>query len=175
MSLFGSSSDDSVLSATPARSEQKSSLFDDEQPSQGGSTLFNDDTNDGDSPWSMPTPKKTSKSDPVKILLPGNNVPESYIDAFDVLRNTQYGTEDGKITIAGVRKLVEGSGLKKAEQDRIINLVAGGQDIELGQSEVNVLLALIGLSQEGEEESTLDSVDERRKSISHFAVRSCHC
>ena len=40
---------------------------------------------------------------------------------------------------------------------------SGGQLSDLGRTEFNVLLALIGLAQE-HEDITLDGVDERRKS-----------
>jgi len=176
MSLFGSSPDESGLSAPPARSDQRSSLFDDEQPpeSKNGSGLFNDEATNGDSPWSMPPPKKANKRDPVMTLLPSNDVPESYIDAFNALGDTEFRAEGGKITVSGARKLFEGSGLDEAEQDRIVKLVTGGQGSALGRSEFNVLLALTGLSQEGGEAS-LDSVDERRRSMSEIASRACQC
>ena len=166
MSLFGSSPDDSTLSAQPARPNQKSSLFDDEQQNlnaKSGTSLFEDESTNGGSPWDMPTPKKAGRSDLVKRLLPPSDVPESYIDAFDALRDTEYKADGGEIGIAGVRKLIEGCGLNASEQDRILKLVTGGQRAGLARSEFNVLLALIGLSQESEEAS-LDSVDERRRS-----------
>lgn len=165
MSLFGSSPDDSSLSAQQARPDQNSSLFDDEQApgAKSGSSLFDDEGNNGASPWDMPTPKKAGRSDLVKRLLPPSDVPESYIDAFDALRETNYKAEGGQIKIAGAQHLFEGCGLDALEQDRILKLVSGGQDTGLGRSEFNVLLALIGLSQE-REEASLDSVDERRRS-----------
>ena len=165
MSLFGTSPDDSTLSAQPARPNQKSSLFDDEQTpdAKSGTSLFEDEGTNGGSPWDMPTPKKAGKSDLVKRLLPPSDVPESYIDAFDALRETEYKAEGGEIGISGVRKLIEGCGLNVSEQDRILKLVTGGQRTGLARSEFNVLLALIALSQESEEAS-LDSVDERRRS-----------
>lgn len=165
MSLFGSSPDDSSLSAAPARSEPKSSLFDDEQrPStKSGNSLFDDEGANGDSPWSMPTSKRTSKSDLVKTLLPASDVPESYTDAFDTLIEVGYKVEGGKVGAAGIKKLFEGSGVDATTQDRIQKLVTGGQESAMGRNEFNVLLALIGLFQENEEAS-LDSVDERRRS-----------
>ena len=165
MSLFGSSPDDSTLSAQPARPNQKSSLFDDEQKSgvKSGTSLFEDEGTNGGSPWDMPTPKKAGRSDLVKRLLPPADVPESYIDAFDALRETGYKAEGGQIEIGGAQKLFEGCGLDASEQDRILKLVTSGQGTRLARSEFNVLLALIGLSQESEEAS-LDSVDERRRS-----------
>ncbi len=162
MSLFGSSPDES---APPARSDQKSSLFDDDQPSgaKSGSSLFDDDAPQGESPWSVPTPKKAGQNDPIKTLLPANDVPESYIDAFDILRDTEYKAEGGRISLSGAKKAFEGSGIDATEQDRILKLITKGQESPLGRNEFHVLLALIGLSQEGEETS-LDSVDERRRS-----------
>ena len=61
--------------------------------------------------------------------------------------------------------MLESSRVNADEQARLIKLVTptGSEGGGLGRSEFNVLLALIGLSQEGEE-ATLDSVDERRKS-----------
>lgn len=164
MSLFGSSPDDSSLSPQPAGPNRKSSLFRDEQTPdpKAGSSLFDDDGNSGTSPWDMPTPKKAGRNDLVKRLLPASDVPESYIDAFDALRETNYKAEGGQIGIAGAKKLFEGSGLDGSEQERILKLVTGEQDGGLGRNEFNVLLALIGLSQESEEAS-LDSVDERRR------------
>ena len=169
MSLFGSSPDESGLSATPARSNQKSSLFDDQEAGQskGGSTLFNDDAADQESPWSMPTPRKGGNADPVKTLLSANDVPESYIDAYDSFNESDYNAGGGKVSLAGVKKLVEGSGISSADQDKVLSLVTGGQGTPLGRSEFNVLFALIGLSKEGEEVS-LDSVDERRRSELYF-------
>lgn len=166
MSLFGSSPDDSSLSAAPARSDQKSSLFDDEQrPStKSGNSLFDDEAANGDSPWSMPTSKRASKSDLVKTLLPASDVPESYTDAFDTLLEAGYKVEGPKVGVAGTKKLFEGTGVDATTQDRILKLVTGGQESAMGRNEFNVLLALIGLSQENEEAS-LDSVDERRRNL----------
>jgi len=164
MSLFGSSPDDSGLAA---RSEQKSSLFDNGETSGAKSEpgLFDNDGANGDSPWNMPTPKKGSKGDMVKSLLPGPDVPKSYIEAFDVISDSEYKTERGKISTEGVTKLLQSSKIGAVEQDRIVKLVIGDRlAASLGRNEFNVLLALIGLTQENEE-STLDSVDERRKSM----------
>ncbi|KAL9126862.1 MAG: hypothetical protein Q9217_004158 [Psora testacea] len=163
MSLFGSSPDESDLITSNARSEQKSSLFDDDalNTSRG---LFDDGAN-GDSPWSMPTSKKASRGNPVKTLLPATDVPESYIEAYDVLGLSEFKVDGGKVSIVGLRKILEGTRMEKAEQDTIIRLVTGGQDMAtLGRNEVNVFLALVGLAQEGEEVS-LDTVDERRKNL----------
>ena len=62
-----------------------------------------------------------------------------------------------------------------ADQAKILNLVLpGGQETSsdgLGRNEFNVLLALIGLAQEGED-ITFDAVDERRNSM--FGVRAIY-
>ena len=164
MSLFGSSPDDSSLQNSDAQKEQKS-LFDDEQASGAKShaSLFDDNGDNVDSPWSMPTPKKAGRGDLVKSLLPAAAVPESYIDAYDALLDSEYRTDSGTISSSGARKLLEGTGLEEAEQDRILKLVNSGQDLAsgLGRNETHVLFALIGLAQE-KEEATLDGVDERR-------------
>ena len=163
MSLFGSSPPESV---PETRSQPKSSLFDDEQKTgaKSGSGLFDDEGATGDSPWSMPTPKKGGRGDLVKTLLPASDVPESYVDAFDVLANSENKAEGGQIAIGGVKKILEGSRIDAEEQGRILKLVTGGKDVTaLGRNEFNVFVALIGLSAEGDE-ATLDSVDERRKS-----------
>ena len=166
MSLFGSSPDDSGLSAAPARSNHKSSLFDENEAgdSKGEASLFNDDAANEESPWSMPTPRKAGNA--VRTLLSANDVPESYIDAYDSFGESEYSVDGGKVSLSGARKLFEGSGINVTEQDSIVKLVTGGQGNSLGRNEFNVLLALIGLSKEGEEVS-LDSVDERRRSELH--------
>ena len=163
MSLFG---DDSSLNDPPPQAEQKS-LFNDGAPpaAKSHSSLFDDNGDGDDSPWSMPTPKKTGRADLVKTLLPASTVPESYIDAFDTLLGSEYEAAPGTISLAGFKKLLEGSGLEAPEQAHILNLVTNGQDTSngLGRSEFNVLVALIGLSQE-KEEASFDGVDERRGS-----------
>ena len=167
MSLFGSSPDDA---GPQAHSEQKSSLFDDEQQSgaKTGSSLFDDDGGNGDSPWGMPIPKKAGRSNVIQNLLPTSAVPESYIDAFDALGESGYKDNGGRIVTSGVQKLFEGSGLGTTEQNRILKLVSGEREVGLGRNEFNVLLALMGLSQE-REEASLDSVDERRRSKAPLA------
>lgn len=166
MSLFGSSPDDSSLANPAAQSEHKS-LFDETQrPSASSSaSLFDDNADSGPSPWSFPTPKKPGRSDLVKTLLPASNVPESYIDAYDVLLESGYKMASGSVSLSGAKMVFEGSGLAAAEQSRILSLVTGGEEFQggLSRSEFNVLVALTGLSQENEE-ATLDGVDERRKS-----------
>lgn len=167
MSLFGSSPENSTLAHSQSTRSKQDSLFDnDGQLGGASSTSLFDDSASGSSPWSFPTPKKAGKRDLVRSLLDGADVPESYVDAYDMLLESEYKTESGKITLSGLKRIMEGSGLRIPEQDRILGLVTAGQDSEggFGRSEFSVLLALIGLLQE-KEEATLDGVDERRKSV----------
>ena len=164
MSLFGSSPPEA---ASQTRSNQKSSLFDEGPKSNvKGSGLFDDDgETNGESPWGMPTPKKGSKGDVVKSLLPSTDVPESYIEAFDALTNSEYSVGGGRVNLSGIEKLLASTKLRQEEQQNVLKQVTRAKDVSnLSRGEFNVLFALIGLSLEGEE-ATLDSVDERRKSM----------
>lgn len=154
MSLFG---DPSPTESTPANSK---SLFGNEPAAASSTSLFDDDANG--SPWSMPTPKKQARQNLLKTLLPATDVPESYVDAFDAVAEHE---GSGTISYASVESILNSSNLSSNDRTRILGFVApAGQDSfkPLGRSEFNVLLALVGLAQEGEELS-LDSVDERRK------------
>ncbi|KAI4214231.1 MAG: hypothetical protein LQ351_003316 [Letrouitia transgressa] len=165
MSLFGSSPPEEPV--TPSKSSHSQSLFNDERATgAASSSLFNDSPEDGASPWNMPTPKKAGRSQLVRNLLPADSVPESYVDAFDTLVESDYRMGSGLISLAGARKIFEGSGLDAAEQSKIINLVANGQESSngLSRSEFNVLVALSGLALE-KEDITLDGVDERRRNL----------
>lgn len=158
MSLFG----ESPPKSSPAQSK---SLFG-EQPAAAASTssLFADDDTNNDSPWSMPTPKKQARQSMVKNLLPSTDVPESYVDAFDSMLKANETTGAG-VSLNGVKNIIKGSNIDEDNQDQILNFVIpGGQESAngVGRNEFNVLFALIGLAQEGEE-VTLDSVDERRR------------
>lgn len=157
MSLFGSS-------PTETTGLNPKTLFGDEpaQPTTS-SSLFADAG--GDSPWSMPTPKRNARQNLVKNLLPATDVPESYVDAYDTVLNASERTGVG-IGVAAVKDILQSSNLSEQEQHKILSLVIpGGQESAngVGRSEFNVLLALIGLGQEGED-ITLDGVDERRRS-----------
>lgn len=165
MSLFGSSPDDSSLSKPVNGRQQSKGLFnDDSRPqSNGGNSLFADDAAT-DSPWSMPTPKKAARSELIKNLIPATEAPESYVDAFDAILESGDGIH-GKISSSGVTKLLQNSNLSSAGQTRLLNIVASDGNISAGldRGSFNVLMAMIGLAQEGEE-VTLDGVDERKKS-----------
>jgi hypothetical protein len=156
MSLFG---DDDV----PSRSKS-TGLFDDDQKPAGksGSGLFDDGFDGNDSPWAFPTPKKGDRGSLVKSLLPASDVPDSYIDAFDALLDAGDRAGNG-ISVDGAKKLLAGSGIPGDTQSKILEIVAQpDQDVAgLGRNEFNVLFALLGLAQEGDD-VTLDSVDERR-------------
>lgn len=144
MSLFGEFPDD------PPTAKQKSSLFDEPTThSRSGSGLFNDDDDAG---WGLPTPKKAGRAQLIKGLLAGSEVPEVYVDVFDAL-------EVEKRSVEGI--LREAKELDEENKTRIFEIFGGDGERELGRGEVNVLLALVGLSQEGEEVS-LDGVDDRR-------------
>ncbi|KAJ5952855.1 uncharacterized protein N7479_011268 [Penicillium vulpinum] len=163
MSLFGTSPEGPSAN-DPARS--KSSLFADE-PATGGSSLFaDDDGDDSSSPWNIQnnTTKRTARRDLVRTLLPNTDVPESYIDAYDLILNSGDRVGSG-IGLTSVREILSTSGLTATDQSKILNLVASGDRESfsgLGRGEFNVLLALVGLAQEGEDIS-FDSVDDRRK------------
>ncbi|KAF2126429.1 hypothetical protein P153DRAFT_322275 [Dothidotthia symphoricarpi CBS 119687] len=160
MSLFG---DDDV----PARAKQSSSLFDDDAKpaARGGNSLFADELDSGDSPWAFPSSKKAGRGALVKSLLPAEDVPDSYVDAFDALLDAGDRTGNG-ISIDGAKKLLGDSGLPSDTQSKILEIVSQpDQDgTGLGRSEFNVLFALIGLAQEGDD-VTLDSVDERKRNL----------
>ncbi|KAF3037182.1 Sorting nexin mvp1 [Didymella heteroderae] len=159
MSLFG---DDDV----PSRSKS-TSLFDDDQKPAGksGSGLFDDGFDSNDSPWAFPTPKKGGRGSLVKSLLPASDVPDSYIDAFDALLDAGDRAGNG-ISVDGAKKLLAGSGIPSDTQSKILEIVAQpDQDVAgLGRNEFNVLFALLGLAQEGDD-VTLDGVDERKRSL----------
>lgn len=163
MSLFGSSPDDSTSTKNPA--SQSKSLFDNNTKSEGHSSLFDDGEAQNASPWDMPTPKKGKHGEAVKNLLSGSDLPESYIDTYDIILHSGFEAPAGKLSSEGVRKVLENSRISPDEQSRIVRLITAGIDPKAGygRAEFNVLLALIGLSQQGED-STLDSVDERRYS-----------
>lgn len=163
MSLFG---DESTETLPQNSSLNSKSLFGDQvtPAATSSSSLFADDGGDA-SPWDMPTPKKAARKNMIKNLLPATEVPESYIDAFDAIINSNDRSGSG-IDLTGVKRVLSSSGISTGDQETILNLVIPeGQEptAGLGRSEFNVLLALVGLAQEGDE-VTLDGVDDRRRS-----------
>lgn len=180
MSLFGTSPTEGDSPSTPSRSRGGrgaggGGLFDDAPTSSGGgSGLFaGDDGHDGhndestaDSPWDMPTPRKhQSRAELIRKLLPTSDVPESYIETFDrVVRED--GDGSGSVTAAGIANVFATARIDADAQASIMALLAAGgnaSDMTLGRAEFSVLLALVGLAQEGDTIS-LDGVDERRRS-----------
>ncbi|PGH03588.1 hypothetical protein GX51_04014 [Blastomyces parvus] len=168
MSLFGSSPEDSPVAKANSTSRSKSSLFSD-QPAPGAtssSSLFADEPHGDSSAWNSPNPKRAARHELVKMLLPASEVPEGYIDAYDAVLDS--GDKFGAgISVEGARKVLRDTGLSAEEQATILNMVVpGGRDLPngLGRGEFNVLLALIGLAQEGED-LTFDTIDERRKRL----------
>ena len=172
MSLFGSSPSEEQQPTTLSRHTRTrgdGGLFDD-TPSvsnQASSSNLFDDSNGGDDdavPWNMPTPRKQqSRAEMLRTLLPTADVPDSYIETFDTV--VREDGSSGRVTAGGIAKLFGAARLGPEAQTRIMSLVAPGESSEasLGRNEFNVLLALVGLAQEGDVIS-LDGVDERRRS-----------
>lgn len=157
MSLFGDDTDTSI--------RPKSSLFDDgaADKSKTSSSMFGDDTGaDGDesSPWGFtPSKKNTGRGNLVKSLLANADVHDLYIDTFDGMQ------DGGSVSMSRARSFLRECKISQGQQDTICDVVSShGENTSLGRGEFNVLLALVGLAQEGEELS-LDAVDERRRKL----------
>lgn len=180
MSLFGTSYDDGEPTMSRhSPSKSKSSLFAEEPASslfgdESSTTAVNqeDSRDEMPSPWNMSIRKKGgSRQAIVKSLLASEDVPESYVDAYDsaMEASNSGGTGTGAgVSVDVVKDLVSNSRLAPDEQESVLGIVTSGGQHGLDRNEFNVLMALVGLAQEGED-VTLDSVDERRKSKSeHF-------
>ena len=164
MSLFGTSPDESSPAKPSSRPQSKSLFEDAARPiSNASNSLFADDANN-DSPWSIPTPKKAGRAELIRNLIPGASAPEPYIDAFDAIHESG-DSVSGNISSAGITKLLQNSGISGTEQTNLLRIIAPGGAAAVGvdRNTFNVLLALIGLAQEGDE-ATLDGVDERKRS-----------
>ncbi|KAJ5983075.1 hypothetical protein N7481_005174 [Penicillium waksmanii] len=167
MSLFGTSPEAEEPSAVSSTQKSKASLFADE-PAGGSSSLFADDTGDDSSSWNPQnnTAKRTARRDLVRTLLPATGVPESYVDAYDLILNSGDRVGSG-VGLSSIREILSSSNLTASDQGKILNLVVSGDNETsggLGRPEFNVLLALIGLAQEGEDLS-FDAVDDHRKKL----------
>lgn len=167
MSLFGTSPpNESSSSGNPSMARSRNSLFDEDGPMTRSTsdTLFDDDFvgSGAASPWDLPTPRKQqSRVDLIRRLLDGVDVPDTYIEVFDTA--IQEDGSSGKMTSSGVAKTLAAAKLNADDQAQIMGILAPGGNLEpIGRNEFNVLLALIGLAQEGEAVS-LDGVDERRR------------
>jgi sorting nexin-8 len=165
MSVFG----DSPQRESSAFNSRSRALFDDDEPaSKTSSSLFADDddiSGSGGSPWDMPTPRKQkSRAELIRNLLPPSDAPDEYIELFDTALKNHGGRGD-KIGVAGLTSVFSAARISAEQQAKIMAIVAppSDGDIALGRNEFNVLLALVGLAQEGEIVN-LDGVDERRKS-----------
>ena len=174
MSLFGTSPDDSAPLNSSVNSK---SLFADEAipPVVATPSLFADD-GASSSPWSMPTPKKQARQSLVRGLLASTEVPDSYVDAYDTLLKSGDRVGSG-LGLTGIKNLLQSSEISSSNQRTILDLVVqdGGEVSNgIGRNEFNVLLALIGLAQEGED-VTLDGVDERKRSDCFLRYRSRDC
>ncbi|RYP47117.1 hypothetical protein DL768_006791 [Monosporascus sp. mg162] len=170
MSLFGTSPSDEAPPGNSSAGRTRNWLFDDNEGSMtqsGSDALFNDDGLGGGrsgSALGIPTARKPeSRADLLRNLLAGTEVPDSYIEAFDSA--IKEDGEGGKVTSSGVSKTLAAAKLSADDQACITGIVApAGSDAPIGRNEFNVLLALIGLAQEGESVS-LDGVDERKRNL----------
>ncbi|KAK2789207.1 Sorting nexin mvp1 [Onygenales sp. PD_12] len=167
MSLFGTSPDDSPVIGTNSTSHSRSSLFAD-QPGFGGtsSSLFADDGPGDSSQWTPSNPKRAARHELVKMLLPVAEVPTSYKAAYDTVLDAGDRVGAG-ISVEGAKQVLQSTHLSPEEQTTILNMVVpGGREpvSGLGRGEFNVLLALIGLAEEGAD-LTFDTIDERRKNL----------
>ena len=189
MSLFGTTPPDEgpinpSMYSSFARSRH--GLFDDDGVSRANSdSLFNEDddsrpgtgnpdshrTESATSPWDLPTPrKKKTRAELLRALLPSSDVPDYYIDAFDtsLKEDEESAASTGALSGHGVARVLAAAKLDADSQTTIMGVLApgntdGAAGLSLGRNEFNVLLALIGLAQEGDVPS-LDGVDERRRS-----------
>ncbi|ERS97412.1 hypothetical protein HMPREF1624_05579 [Sporothrix schenckii ATCC 58251] len=154
-------------------------LFDAEDEDDDDTTTKNaDKSHDAPSPWDMPSPrKKKTRAELLRGLLPASDVPDAYHNAFEVaVHDDDNGNSSSKsiVSAGGVARTLAASKLDADSQTAIMNVIApggsnttdddGNSTIALGRNEFNVLLALIGLAQEGEVIS-LDGVDERRRNL----------
>jgi hypothetical protein len=101
----------------------------------------------------------------LRSLVPPGQAPDAYVDAFDLMAAENKTGGGGGVDAATVRGVLAQSGVDDDAAVQIRKTVMPDESRDLGRAEVNVLLAMIGLAQEGED-VTLDGVDERRRSKS---------
>ncbi|KAF8465330.1 hypothetical protein BDZ91DRAFT_776676 [Kalaharituber pfeilii] len=136
----------------------------------GGGGLF-DDMGDGDI-WALPAPR--SHTGLIKTLLTeaNSNLPAAYGEMFErVMADYPAGGFAGGISPAGVKRILEEAGLdedsgtgRRIKETIIPPGISPGVEVSVGKGEFNVLLAMVGLAQEGEDVS-IDGVDDRRKNL----------
>ncbi|KAL7272015.1 Sorting nexin mvp1 [Rhizina undulata] len=158
MSLFGES---------PPGSRDRNSLFAEfMSPADAASNSLFDDGADAWSTGAFPSPRQPGSRNPediIKALITTENanVPEEYVHIYDILLN-RYGL-DGGVSAEGVRAVLEEAMVESTIRKRILEVVVRGRD-KVWREEVNVLLAMVGLAQEGDDVS-IDGVDDRRKNL----------
>lgn len=160
MSLFGTS----PPGESPADSASRT-LFTDDPPKS--SSLFDDD-DDGDaaSPWGAQSPRRP-RADTRSLLRP-SDVPSSYIEVFDRVLEEDDGGGLGRIGAAGVGRVFAAGRVSAERREEILGIVGAGEG--MARNEFNVLLALVGLVQEGGRVS-LEAVEERRGGESFCSLR----
>lgn len=149
MSLFGTS----PPGESPADSTSRN-LFDDDAPKS--SSLFDDD-DDAPSPWEAPSPRRPRAN--TRSLLRPSDVPSSYNEVFDRVLEEDHSGGLGRIGSAGVGRVFAAGRVSAERREEILGIVGAGE--AMGRNEFNVLLALVGLVQEGGKVS-LEAVEDRR-------------
>ena len=179
MSLFG---DDPPSSITPTRRPKASaSLFadadaDDVSGPASAAATAGSTAVAASSPLSSWTPVPSAKRASMRgaallrSLVPPGQAPDAYVDAYDRMAAENKSGGGGGVDATTVRDVLAQSGVDDDAAAQIRKTVMPDESRELGRAEVNVLLAMIGLAQEGEE-VTLDGVDERKRSES---LAGCH-
>jgi sorting nexin-8 len=166
MSLFGA---DPPMTTPTRRAKASASLFaddDDAGPASAAATAGSALT--ASSPLSSWTPVPSAKRASMRgaallrSLVPPGQAPDEYVDAYDRLA-AENKTGGGGVDAATVRDVLVQSAVGDDAAAQIRKTVMPDESRDLGRAEVNVLFAMIGLAQEGED-VTLDGVDERRRS-----------
>lgn len=139
------------------------SLFGDSPPGRSRSSLFADPGFDDSAPSTWPS-RRPASVEVVRTLLTSENadLPNIYTFFYDSFA-TQFRSGDGMgVSADGVRRLLDESEVDDENMERIWSIVMKGGKESIGRDEFNVLLAFVGLAQEGDE-VTIDGVDDRRK------------
>ena len=119
----------------------------------------------------IPERRTRSRAEVLASLLPVEETPTKYADAYHAaLRDDSAGPRGKHVGAVGVAKMFAAAKLRPDQQTHIMNVLAVGDDddgdsgaVALDEAAFGVLLALVGLAQEGEIVS-LDGVDDRRRS-----------